>query len=86
MELRCPNHRRKQNFEEASFADEKSLPTRVETLCVASLEMTVRAKRPMQQRLKQILRLPFRFPLLRAQTLELLDDAREFFLERAVYQ
>jgi len=33
-----------------------------------------------------MLRLPFRFPLLRAQTLELLDDAREFFLERAVYQ
>ena len=39
-------------------------------------------KRPMQQRLKQMLRLPFRFPLLRAQTLELLDDAREFLLER----
>jgi len=29
-------------------------------------------KRPMQQRLKQMLRLPFRFPLLRAQTLKLL--------------
>ena len=34
------------------------------------------AKRPAQQRLKQMLRLPFRFPLLRAQTLKLLDDAR----------
>jgi hypothetical protein len=29
-----------------------------------------------------MLRLPFRFPLLRAQTLKRQDDAREFFLER----
>jgi len=29
-----------------------------------------------------MLHLPFRFPLLRAQTLELLDDTREFLLER----
>jgi hypothetical protein len=29
-----------------------------------------------------MLRLPFRFPLLRAQAFKLLDDAREFFLER----
>ena len=34
------------------------------------------AERAVQQRLKQMLRLPFRFPLLRAQTLKLLDDAR----------
>ena len=40
------------------------------------------AKRPVQQRLKQMLRLPFRFPLLRTQTLKLLDDARKFLLER----
>lgn len=26
--------------------------------------------------------MPFRFPLLRAQTLKRLDDAREFFLKR----
>jgi hypothetical protein len=37
-------------------------------------------KRFLQQCLKQMLRLPFRFLLLRAQTLKLLDDAREFLL------
>jgi hypothetical protein len=38
-------------------------------------------KRPVQQRLRQMLRLPFRFPLLRTQAFKLLDDAREFLLQ-----
>ena len=44
--------------------------------CDAGGTMPPLRKRPVQQRLKEMLRLPFRFPVLCAQTLELLDDAR----------
>jgi len=38
--------------------------------------------------LKQVVRLPFRFPLLRAQAFKLLDDVRKFLLvlERQTFE
>ena len=46
------------------------------------------AERLVRQRLKQVVRLPFRFPLLRAQAFKLLDDVRKFLLvlERQTFE